>query len=603
MERNLFLNSEEELFLLYQFLLIYKIFGSKNNKNKKKFDDRYYLKDFYFISFKIYFIVTHQQYYECITNDFFNIYERLLFMKKFYKESLVNKVQNPYIITKIKKIQKKENELGYIYNGYKLGELKNINIDELFDEDELKLNKEIFETLKHFYKIDEEKGIDIIHNSNIPEFDDKNYNFVTNLVDLKYSKKINLKNFDKMKNNIINLEKNIHRLSSHLFCKEGNSFLINKNIRAIYNSLIKELKTEANMAKLEFYPVGSTAEFLYFEDRKNVLNDDLNIYMDIHKLKVGERKDTLHKIKKYLFEKHKAKKKKSLFFNNLIYEFFYKETKITLIVLGFGPYIHSLLFRAYSSMDPRFPMVGLALKKFLRLIEINKPDDKYYHNTFLFMNLLVAFLQDIIEPPILPKIFSSKNSEIIPINLPFSHDFESKINSFIDNLNYENIHIPKHLNDKDMLRKIYQKQIDDNKNNLTCAEIFLYFLEFLIYYFKYDALYVNNSLEFEGFDHINNIFKDEEDIDDDGNYEDIKYPNDILFNQFAKKYYKLKRKEINGEHNKNGIFLIRDPVNPFYNIGQIMNDQRIYDKFYLKIKKGYDILLNTGSFDELKRIK
>ena len=524
-------------------------------------------------------------------------------MKKFYKESLVNKVQNPYIITKIKKIQKKENELGYIYNGYKLGELKNINIDELFDEDELKLNKEIFETLKHFYKIDEEKGIDIIHNSNIHEFDDKNHNFVTNLVDLKYTKKVNLKNFDKMKNNIINLEKNIHRLSSHLFCKEGNSFLINKNIRAIYNSLIKELKTEANMAKLEFYPVGSTAEFLYFEDRKNVLNDDLNIYMDIHKLKVGERKDTLHKIKKYLFEKHKKKKKKSLFFNNLIYEFFYKETKITLIVLGFGPYIHSLLFRAYSLMDPRFPMVGLALKKFLRLIEINKPDDKYYHNTFLFMNLLVAFLQDIIEPPILPKIFSSKNSEIIPINLPFSHDFESKINIFIDNLNYENIHIPKHLNDKDMLRKIYQIQIGDNKNNLTCAEIFLYFLEFLIYYFKYDALYVNNSLEFEGFDHINNIFKDEEDIDDDGNYEDIKYPNDILFNQFAKKYYKLKRKEINGEHNKNGIFLIRDPVNPFYNIGQIMNDQRIYDKFYLKIKKGYDILLNTGSFDELKRIK
>ena len=69
-------------------------------------------------------------------------------------------------------------------------------------------------------------------------------------------------------------------------------------------------------------------------------------------------------------------------------------------------------------------------------------------------------------------------------------------------------------------------------------------------------------------------------------------------------YYNIKRKEmLNGEYNKNGIFLIRDPVNPFYNIGQIMNDQRIYDKFYLKIKKGYDILLNTGSFEELKRIK
>jgi hypothetical protein len=250
-------------------------------------------------------------------------------------------------------------------------------------------------------------------------------------------------------------------------------------------------------------------------------------------------------------------------------------------------------------MDSRFPILGLTLKYFLQKIGLND------HNTFVFMSLLSTFLQDIIQPPILPKIFSDPNSEIFPYKLPLPNNDENKISPFIDNLQYNYIiHIPKNILDKEKLRKIYNEQIGKNKNNLTCSQLFLYFLEFLIYYFKYDTLYVNNSLDFEGFDLINNILKDEEDIDDDGNYEDIKYPNDISFNQFAKKYYNIKRKEmLNGEYNKNGIFLIRDPVNPFYNIGQIMNDQRIYDKFYLKIKKGYDILLNTGSFEELKRIK
>ena len=32
-----------------------------------------------------------------------------------------------------------------------------------------------------------------------------------------------------------------------------------------------------------------------------------------------------------------------------------------------------------------------------------------------------------------------------------------------------------------------------------------------------------------------------------------------------------------------------------------MNDQKIYDKFYLKIKIGYDKLLKTGSFEDLKK--
>ena len=613
LERNLFLNSneeEKELFFLYQFLIVYKIFGSKNGENIKTFDDKYYLKDFYFIAFKIYFILTHQEYYKYISENFLDIYERLLFMKKFYKQGLVNKVEKPYIISKIKNIKKEDNKLGYIYNGYNLGEYKDINIDDLFDKDELELNEEIIKTIKYFYKIDEDKGINLLQYSNLPEFDNKKYNFVTNLVNLKYTKKILILNdFDKFKSNLINLEKNIKKITNHIFCKEKNDYQkysINKNIKKIYFSLIKELKDKIKMEKLEFYPVGSMTEFLFFyEDRKKIKSDDLNIYIDIHKLRVGDRKSVLHNIYQYLKEKkYDVKKRKNIILKNLIYDFTYKEIKISLIVLGFGPYIHSLLFRTYSLMDPRFPIVGLTLKHFLRELKLNCENDRYYHNTFLFMNLLVAFLQDIIEPPILPKIFNDKNSTIIPINTPFSDDsMNNKINPFIDELKYQNIYIPKHLNDKETLKNIYNEQIGENKNNLTCAEIFLYFLEFLIYYYKFDTLYINNSLQFEGFDSINNILNDNDDIDDDENCLDTNYPNDSYFKEFLKNYYLKKKNERNLDNNKNALFLIRDPVNPFYNIGDMMDKKNIYDKFYVKIKNGYDILLNTGSFDNLQKIK
>ena len=204
----------------------------------------------------------------------------------------------------------------------------------------------------------------------------------------------------------------------------------------------------------------------------------------------------------------------------------------------------------------------------------------------------------------MPKIFNDKNSTIIPINIPFSDDsINNKINPFIDELKYQNIYIPKHLNDKETLKNIYNEQIGENKNNLTCAEIFLYFLEFLIYYYKFDTLYINNSLQFEGFDSINNILNDNDDIDDDENFLDTNYSNDSYFKEFLKNYYLKEKNERNLDNNKNALFLIRDPVNPFYNIGDMMDGKNIYDKFYVKIKNGYDILLNTGSFDNLHKIK
>jgi len=354
-------------------------------------------------------------------------------------------------------------------------------------------------------------------------------------------------------------------------------------------------------------------EFLFCSDKKNKIEDDLNIYLDIHKLNPQLRKNALHKIFEYL-KKYNAKKKINSV--NCLFYLKYDNININFIILGLGAYIHSVLFRAYSLMDARFPIIALTLKYFLIKIQLRNFMDKIYLNTFSLMSLLVAFLQDIISPPILPKIFSDKNSETFSRLIPFtSSSNEKKINPFIDKLEYKYIHMPKNIFYKDKLINIYKEQIGDNKNNLTCSQIFLKFLEFLIYYFKTDALYVNCSLQHEGFDSMNNIINDIDDID----YQDIKnykegdeiedkfgekYPNDIYFKEYIKKNYfindKKKFKNIAG-----GFYLIRDLVNPFYNPGDTLN-KKLFETFFTKIKKGYDILLKTGSFDsldELNKIK
>ena len=606
--KNLLLKSEDELFILYIFLIIYKVFGSYDKENKKTFDKKYYLKEFYYISFKLYFILSHQEYYPCITDNFLEIYERLLFIKKFYTESLTNKFEKPYIISKIKNVKKEENTIGYIYNDYILGEQKDSDIKKLFSEDELDINEKVLNTIKHFYKIDEDKGIDLLKFSDNPELDKKQYNFIINIVDIIYQKKyINIKNIN---SNLPNLEKKIQNITKHIFNKKGdnnNQKYSRSDKKEIFVRLIKEIKSELKLEEnIFFYPVGSVTEFLFFNEKNNH-DDDLNISIDMHKLNPFGRKNALHKISKYLKDKYKIKKRKDSISKNLIFKFKYEDINIniTLIALGYGPYIHSILFRAYSLMDPRFPIVGLTLKYFLRKIGLDNTNNNHSHYTytytFIFISLLVTFLQDIIQPPVLPKIFNDKISPISFITMPFSNTSNAdkfKINTFIDELKYKPIYYPKYIFDKERLENIYNEQIGNNKNKLTCTEIFLYFLEFLIYYFKYDTVYANTSLQFEGFDSINNILNDEDEDDEDIS---IKYPNDIYFKEFVRNNLSIER---NGKYiNKmKGFLLIKDPVNPFYNPGDIL-DKKKFDEFHRKIKIGHDILLDTGDFEQLKKIK
>ena len=82
-------------------------------------------------------------------------------------------------------------------------------------------------------------------------------------------------------------------------------------------------------------------------------------------------------------------------------------------IVGFCPYLHSVLIREYSLIDPRFPLLLITIKNMIKILRINNISDDRNHsflNSFSWSLLLIAFLQDIVQPPVLPKILS--NSEI-----------------------------------------------------------------------------------------------------------------------------------------------------------------------------------------------
>ena len=157
--------------------------------------------------------------------------------------------------------------------------------------------------------------------------------------------------------------------------------------------------------KFNLYPYGSITEFL--SSKKS----DLDIYLEIKDLKNRPKNsiDFLKELYTYLSEKYKSKliisKRICLFKLN------YKELDIDLSVLGFSPYLHSSIFRSYSLMDSRFPILVFIIKYLVNELGIkydnNKENNNGYLNSFSWVLLIISFLQDIVNPPILPKLFEN----------------------------------------------------------------------------------------------------------------------------------------------------------------------------------------------------
>ena len=599
---NLYLSQDKEgkskLFSIYTFLIITRNFR-KFSKDSKIFDDL--LTKEYLISFKIRFILEHQEFYSEISKDIIGVYNGLLFINIFYNEIFgKGEGKNEYHI-----IKKDDKTSKYIFgdNKFELTLDRNcdFNIDRLFTEKDNLLYKKVMENISHFYSINQVELIDIndLINFSTSRISNKESNFIINLLEhISEKEKYIYNNFENYKNNLQKLEKCIYNLGADTLNlqernKKINNYVINDTQRKVFKSLLKDIEDNIEpklLNKFGLYPYGSVTQFLGGQ------KSDIDAY-----LYVKDNKDKALILKKLCYAINKIINKNPftvLSTRLCIIKFKYKsqyypETDFDISLMGFCPYIHSVLLRAYSLMDPRFSLLAITLKKFLGFLGLKGNEDKPdFLNSFSWMILLVAFLQDIIKPKILPKILSNKSNSFIPYNIQYGNNFtkDKSFEKFISNIKEENTQFIDSLDDKKHLMSIYLEEIEKNgKNNMSCAEIFLSFLEFVIYYFKSDTVYVNCSIEYEGYESMNNILK----------YNEIKNLKDERFADYFKYKY-FKKVSDDRIKIKDGLILIRDPLDPHYNPAHTLIN-RNYNTFMEKLKLGYLYLLKNGDLYGLEK--
>ena len=613
--KNLFIFKSDDLFELYQLYLITKIFDFEFNSTDT---DELLTK----ISFKIKFILKNYNslYISRLGANYDSIFWTLCQINNFY-----NKVYKNRIIDD-------DNNDGYD-NGkgkgmqlYDFISIKNNNndgnkfmvddLDVLFSKEENKLYDNFFRSINKFYKID--NVIDLI-SGYAKEL--KNYEFCFNLIELLNFKNDFIKNnFKHYKDNLIRIERfiyglgrqslfpiNIYNMSKYSI----SYFTINPYFKSVFYSLNTFLHEKLYSYKFKLYPYGSVTEFLSDQE------SDIDLFLDISEIELNEQKVSflyglIHWIK--YFDKSVNS---TISTRVCVISFTFKKVSFDISIVGFCPYLHSCLIREYSLIDPRFPLLIIAIKYIVKVLKINNISEDKNHlflNSFSWVLLLVAFLQDIVYPPVLPKILTNseiftqkaffgnnkvekeeeeksidKSSNDTSINVSsIKHDKNGAIknknfDSFINNMEKEDMQIPSSLGNVNFRIKNYKNQISE-KNEMSCSELLLKFLEFVIFYFKYDAVFVNCSFTYEGFQNFKNI----NDIINNDNKEDK-----IFMNYFNRKYIKKNNK---GEKSYDGYFLIRDPFDPRYNPAQTMKASSL-KKFFARLKMVYFNLIRYGSLE------
>ena len=601
-------NGKNYLFCLYTFFVIARnIRNNCKNYNDKSIFDKLLEKE-YIISFKIHFILEHQEFYNSISDDFIEIYNGLFFIKVFYDGIFMENESNE------NKLIKRENDI-YVFGKDKFvlpNYNYNFDINSLFLAKDNEIYAEVMKKIEYFYQIDKYNSNcinDLIYYSS-NKYGNNESNFLLNLVEHE-TEKINYiyNNFNAYKNNLIKIEEQIYKFGKEtLNLKEENGsksffrYTINEDQKKVFQDLLYQINCKISWkykGKFQLYPYGSVTQFLGGQ------SSDIDIYLDINN--IGNKDDKID----FFSDLEKLIKKISYGNVNTIistrlcvikfkYRTDYSITDFDISLMGFCPYLHSVLLRTYSLMDSRFPLLAITIKKFIELINIKSLDNKQeYLNSFSWMILLITFLQDIIKPRILPKILSHPNISIANYPIQYGQNvgrgYNKFIVSFINNIKEENTMLPETLSNSKISFQLYEEEIKnkEEKNNLSCSEIFLQFLEFIIYYFKSDSVYVNCSIENEGYESMYNIL----------NYYDSKIEVnriDSRFSEYFKNKYCKARNYEDKKKTRDGLILIRDPLDPHYNPAQSLR-VGCYKTFIENIKFGYLNLLKYGDFYRLKR--
>ena len=559
-------------------LKIYKEFI--HNKYKK---DTYISLNNNYIEYKIYFflIINFITYKEAFITG--NILQKFLYIKYLYEYYNYNKfikeienIKNEITIYSEKDLKEEEKKEKNLEDdeieedkneeesiAYKIDTALKQNLLKFINEKYFVLFSEVIKNINYFYRIPYPINA-LVNNVNIQ--------FTFNILDLiltqeKYFRNIELEEklnkdiknqlLKKYRINLIKLETNIftyykESTSDYVNCNNGeelSGYKINKNMKKVYCSLVNEINKGMRVYNnyiIEYIPFGSITQFLSGK------NGDIDLFLNLTRISydninnkslIEEKTEILVKLRDILKKLDQYKEMTFHQTNRLcLFTITYMDVKIDINVYGICSYYGELLLREYSLIDFRFPMLVVYLKHIISKKNIkNSEEEKIYINSFAWTNILLTFLQDILYPPLFPKLLNEKNRKIITIKVGGGNGKEKrkvledeikcqntrKFNAFEEN-SMEAIKSNYYKGNKGLYRK----------NKMTVSEILLKFIEFIGYYFNYKYTIVNTSYECQSF--MPKIQKNQ------------------LKDGFTKEFFKKCEKE-------EDILLIREPFDHTYN--------------------------------------
>ena len=559
----------------YQFYIIYEILRKGSYTKIDSFANKIIFK----LQLILYSIYLQTNLYP------FNLIHDCILNRRFFKKVMNQKKFEDLI--KIRKNYDGDGNDNYTWENFSLinpalSKKKILRTKDLFSEKQTKNYNYCLYQVKHFYNIDNK---DIISCRN----GGSNFNFLLNFYEgINYINNYRYKMpLDTYKNILSNLEKEIFELvKDNYYSKfrnenEFSSFKTYQKFKDTYNKLNKILHDKFQDKQFNLYSYGSIAKLNCSS------SSDLDCFLKIE----TDDKDIISN-----FVEELVNFIKSEIDNNLeeptisarlcVISFTFDDILIDLNIVGYTPYLHSILFRVYNLLDARYSMLLLCVKYIIKEMGLKTLNgETSFLNSFSWEMLIKAFLQDIIKPPILPKLI--ENSDQNQINVKFGKLFFNveggkNLKNFINDMYSEKILVPDINYEKAC--EIYNDTIKI-KNEISCSELLLKFLFFVIFVFKGDSIYVNNTKEKEGFENIIGIFK----------------PKTLQDKKF--RYYfrtKYRRLDIKKRIKKEGIFVFRDPYDAHYNPGQSLKESH-EDIFYQKLKKVYYKLMETGSLKDINQ--
>jgi hypothetical protein len=410
---------------------------------------------------------------------------------------------------------------------------------------------------------------------------EKNFYYVYNLIQLTQSKDKYITNdLENFKQKLLILEKFLVTKfiefknpnddnKSDIFSVVTNSF---NTLQIESYARVLQIINDANLTvEFDLIPYGSVVQFLGKDD------SDLDLYVAL----ISEDSNILCKnwlkILNVIEENYGSSSIFHITKRLCIIKFTDKNgVKIDLNYFGKCGVINSHLIRYYSLIDVRFCILVYNLKFILKVLKISNAEKIIYLNSYSWVFLLITFLQDVIDPPVLPKLLES--GSFIEYKLKV-FDYKTK-NDKLDFNQRNKKKLFKQIFNRELFRfetynlyefplnyiEKYQKfQAENDKNNSSVAVLLLNFIDFMTIRFNPDSMYIDSKLQ--------------------------KVMNKSEVIEESQKIYFMKN--ITQKKN-NGKYYIRDAFDHTYNPAKDLNEEDNYNSFKENLNKLYKNILETG---------